>query len=107
MSDTEEMVEIPTKETQELEKLKQKEQIRKEKLSKARLKSAQTKKKDLEKLKKKGQLFDKYLNNQLTYEDIEENGFKFSEIKEEKEKSIEKNSMSRKEYLRLLLNGEI
>jgi len=105
MSDTEEKNEISTKETQELEKLKEKEQIRKEKLSKARLKSAQTKKKDLEKLKKKGQLFDKYLNNQLTYQDIEENGFKFSEIKEEK--SIEKNSLSRKEYLRLLLNGEI
>ena len=105
MSDTEEKVEIPTKETQELEKLKEKERIRNEKLSKARLKSAQTKKKDLEKLKKKGQLFDKYLNNQLTYEDIEKNGFKFSEIKEEK--YIEKNSLSRKEYLRLLLNGEI
>ena len=105
MSDTEEKVEIPTKETQELQKLKEKEQIRKEKLSKARLKSAETKKKDLEKLKKKGQLFDKYLNNQLTYEDIEKNGFKFSEIKEEK--SIEQNSLSRKEYLRLLLNGEI
>ena len=105
MSDTEERVEIPTKQTQELQILKQKEQIRRDKLSKARLKSAQTKKKDLQNLKRMGYLFDKYLNNQLTYEDIEENGFKFSEIKEEK--SIEKNSLSRKEYLRLLLNGEI
>ena len=87
-----------------LQEKEKKELERKQKLSASRKKTAITKNKDLNLLKKKGELFDKYLNNQLSYEDILKNGFEFKKQEQEKhpEKAPEK-KISRTQFFREML----
>jgi hypothetical protein len=108
--DENEIKEVEHKEPDEITELKKKlqekekkENERKLKLSVARKKTAQTKIKGLNILKKKGELFDKYLNNELTYEDVLKNGFEFKEKQKTEEKTLPKKEVSRTDYFLSML----
>lgn len=77
---------IALQKKEELLKMKEKEEAEEKynKICELRKRSAITKKKDAEVLKKKGILFDKYLANELSYEEIIQAGFKVKQKKEPK-----------------------
>lgn len=78
---------IALQKKEEMLKLKEKEEAEEKynKICELRKRSAITKKADAEVLKKKGILFDKYLANELSYEEIIQAGFKVKQKKEPKQ----------------------